>query len=579
MGALDPITYEVISNGSHSIACDMGVTIWRTAYSTVVRDSRDCSAAIFDSRGRLVAQADMIPALLGSMHLALKETLADHIRPDRIYEGDVLLANHPYIGGTHTPDIMVFTPVFWEGRLVAFAASIAHHIDLGSIQAGGIGVMSDMFQEGLLIPPVKLYERGEVNETLVKILRANSRWPDLVEGDLRAQVTANKLGVRRLEEMLRRYGSATLAEAWNRQMDHSESRIRSELARLPQGEYRIEGCLDSDGLDLDRPLKIVITVKLGNGGVTYDFTGSAEQCRGNVNCVKSAVAATCYYVTRCISDPEVLENEGCYRPVEMVLPEGSIVNPTPPAATSGKHPMAQRMADLLIQAFAHIAPDRAAAASCGSTCNYTIVYRGDGIQYEMMGGGFGARKTRDGIDAIQVNMSKCVGLQIEEAEAAFPVRIERFELVKDSGGAGRQRGGLGLRRDVRVQSPAVLSISSDTELVPPPGAHGGEAGFAGRKIINLGSAKEKRVNGKAANVTLDSGDLVSFITPGSGGFGPAIERDPALVLLDVLDGKVSVKAARDRYRVVLDCTAGTPRLDVAATAALRNPKGAPPGRA
>jgi N-methylhydantoinase B len=579
MGKLDPITFEVISNGSHSIACDMGVTIWRTAYSTVVRDSRDCSAAIFDRRGRLVAQADMIPALLGSMHLALKETLADHIRPERICEGDVLLSNHPYIGGTHTPDIMVFTPVFSDGQLVAFAGSIAHHIDLGSVQAGGIGVMSDMFQEGLLIPPVKLYERGELNETLLKILRTNSRWPDLVEGDLRAQVTANKLGVRRIEDMIRRYGASTLDEAWSRQMDHSESRIRAELGRLPQGEYRIEGYLDSDGLDLDVPLKIVITVKLGNGSVTYDFTGSAAQCRGNVNCVKSAVAATCYYVTRCISDPEVLENEGCYRPVEMILPEGSIVNPTPPAATSGKHPMAQRMADLLIQAFAQIAPDRAAAASCGSTCNYTIVYRGDGIQYEMMGGGFGARKMHDGIDAIQVNMSKCVGLQIEEAEAAFPVRIERFELVRDSGGAGRQRGGLGLRRDVRVQSPAVLSISSDTELVPPPGTHGGEAGFAGRKVINLGTNREKRVNGKAANVALDSGDVISFITPGSGGFGPAVERDPQLVLLDVLDGKVSATAAREQYCVVLDGAAGTPKVDAAATAALRRAKTPSIGRA
>lgn len=569
MAGLDPITFEVIGNGSHSIACDMGVTIWRTAYSTVVRDSRDCSAAIFDKHGRLVAQADMIPALLGSMHLALKECLRDHYPLDKIEEGDVLLTNHPYIGGTHTPDIMVFTPVFWEGELIAFAGSIAHHIDLGSVQAGGIGVMSDMFQEGLLMPPVKLFQRGVLNETLLKILRANSRWPDLVEGDLRAQVTANKLGVRRLEEMLKRYGASTMEEAWSRQMDHSETRIRSELARLPQGDYHIEGYLDSDGLDLDQPLKIAITVKLHQGGVTYDFTGSAPQCRGNVNCVNSAVAATCYYVTRCISDPEVLENEGCYRPVEMILPTGTIVNPTPPAATSGKHPMAQRIADLLIQAFAQIAPERSAAASCGSTCNYTIVYRGDGIQYEMMGGGFGARATRDGIDAIQVNMSKCVGLQIEEAEAAFPVRIDRFELVRDSGGAGRQRGGLGLRRDVRIGHPAVLSISSDTELVPPPGTDGGLNGLAGRKILNIGTPGEKRLNGKAANVSLEKGDVVSFITPGSGGFGSPVERNPESVLADVLDGKVSVEQARGRYRVALDTAHEPIRVDAAGTAVLR----------
>ncbi len=551
MTKLDPITFEVISNGMHSIASDMGVTIWRTAYSTVVRDSRDCSAAIFDRTGQLVSQADMIPALLGSMHFALKECLAEHFTPAQIDDGDVILTNHPFIGGTHTPDIMVFTPVFFDGQLVAFAGSIAHHIDLGSVQAGGIGVMTDMFQEGLLMPPVKLFQRGELNTTLLKIIRANSRWPDLVEGDLRAQVTANKLGVRRLTDMLRRYGVDVVQEAWNRQMDHSEARIRSELASLPQGTYAIEGYLDSDGIDLDKPLKVAVTVVLHQGGITYDFTGSAEQCKGNVNCVKSAVAATCYYVTRCISDPDVFENEGCYRPIEMILPEGTIVNPRRPAATSGKHPMAQRIADLLIQAFAQIAPERSAAASCGSTCNYTIVYRGDGIQYEMMGGGFGARKTRDGIDAIQVNMSKCVGLQVEEAEAAFPVCIERFEMVTGSGGAGRQRGGLGLRRDVRVAAPAVLSISSDTELAPPPGVHGGLAGHAGRKILNLGTPHERRLNGKVANVSLEPGDIVSFITPGSGGFGEPLQRQPAAVLDDVLDHKIYPDDAAAVYGVAL----------------------------
>lgn len=544
---IDPITVEIIGNATHSIAADMGVTIWRTAYSTVVRDSRDCSAAIFDSRGQLVAQADMIPALLGSMHLALKMLLADHYPLEKIESGDILLTNHPYLGGTHTPDIMVFTPVFWNGALIAFAGSIAHHIDLGSIQAGGIGVMTDMFQEGLLMPPVKLYQRGEINETLVKILSANSRWPELVQGDLRAQVSANTLGQRRIVELVDRYGWPTIETAWTGQMDHSESRIRAELRALGTVEHRVSGYLDSDGLDLDRPLEVVVTIKVHDGAVTYDFTGTAAQCRGNLNCVASAVAATCYYVTRCVSDPDVLENEGCYRPVSMVLPAGTIVNPTPPAATSGKHPLAQRIADLLIQAFVQMAPERSAAASCGSTSNYTIVYDDGRIQYEMMGGGFGARMTRDGINAIQVNMSKCVGLQIEEAEAAYPVRIERFEMVRDSGGAGRRRGGLGLRRDLRIETQAVLSISSDTELVPPPGAHGGEAGLPGRKYLNLDREDEQRLDGKAANVQLVPGDVVTIITPGSGGFGPARERPRSEVAADLLDGRISLSCARDCY--------------------------------
>lgn len=549
MAVLDPVAIEIIGNGLRSIAADMGVTIWRTAYSTVVRDSRDCSAAIFDRRGRLVAQADMIPALLGSMHLALKKCLADFFPLDRIAPGDVILTNHPYLGGTHTPDIMVFTPVFHDGRVIAFAGSIAHHIDLGSIQAGGIGVMTDMFQEGLLMPPVKLYECGVLNETLIRIITANSRWPDLVEGDLRAQVSANRLGERRIAELIARYGAELVEAAWTADMDRSEQRIRDELARLPEGNYRVSGFLDSDGLDLDKPLEIVITVRLHGGSVTYDFTGTAPQCRGNLNCVSSAVAATCYYVTRCISDPDVPENEGCYRPVEMILPPGTIVNPIAPAAMSGKHPLAQRMADLLIQAFAEIAPDRSAAASCGSTSNYTIVYADKRIQYEMMGGGFGARKTRDGINAIQVNMSKCVGLQIEEAEAAYPVRVERFEMVRDSGGAGRQRGGLGLRRDLRIGMPAVLSISSDTELVPPPGVHGGKPGLPGRKFLCRPGEPVRRLDGKAAGVVLVPGDVVSIVTPGSGGFGPPAERDRQQVAADVSDGLVSPESAYDDYGV------------------------------
>lgn len=566
MADVDPITLEVVSNAMHSIASDMGVTIWRTAYSTVVRDSRDCSSALFDAQGRLITQADMIPALLGSMQLSLAEMLEQHYPLETLSEGDVILLNHPYMGGTHTPDITIFSPVFWEGEPVAFCGSIAHHIDLGSGQAAGIGIMTNLFQEGVLLPPVKLYEQGDLNESLVKVIRANSRYPDLVMGDLRAQVAANKLGMRRVQELLQKYGRATLASSWSAMMDFSERKIRAEIEQFPDGDYPIVGFLDDDGIEHDQPVRLEVTIRIRGGDIIYDFTGTAPQVKGNANCVPASVAATCYYVTRCITDPEVPENAGCHRPVAMVLPEGTVVNPTFPAACAGKHPTAQKLADLLLRGFASVMPERVVAGSCASTSNYTIV-TSHGVQYEMMGGGFGARAAKDGIDAIQVNMSKCVGLLIEEAEMFFPCLIERFELRQDSGGAGAWRGGLGLRRDVRLLTPGVFSISSDTETFAPPGVFGGLDGLPGRKYVNLQTPNERRIHAKTSDLHLAADDVVSVLTPGSGGYGDPLDRDPQLVLADVLDGKVSVTSAERDYAVVIDRQGRT--VDVAQTRRLR----------
>lgn len=551
MSKIDPIRVEVIGNALHSIAEQMGASIWRTAYSTVVRDSRDCSAALFDLKGQLVTQAEMIPSMLGSMHLSLRRVLTKHFSLDAINEGDVLIMNHPYLGGTHTPDITLFTPIFYKDEIVGFAGSIAHHIDLGSMQAAGIGIMTDLYQEGLLIPPLKLYERGEENETLFEILRNNTRYPKDLLGDLRAQISANSLGVRRTKEILDKYGKRTILECMSRIMDYAEKRVRAEIAKIPPGEYKTVGYLDNDGVELEKPIRFEVTIKVKDNRIIYDFTGTDRQRRGNHNSVPACVMATCYYVTRCVTDPDVPQNEGCYRPVSVVLPKGSVVNPIAPTAVSGKHVLAQKIADILIQGFAPAIPDKIPGGSCASTCNFTIVSK-RGVQYEMMGGGFGARKKRDGIDAIQVNMSRCVGLPVEAIETKFPTFIERFELIRDSGGAGKYRGGLGLRRDERMLSPVTLSISSDTEKYPPPGLFGGKTGKGGRKYVNPGAPGQRRIASKAAGVLLKEGDLLSIRTPGSGGYGIPFERNPELVLEDVLNKKVSIEDAKDDYGVIID---------------------------
>lgn len=552
MSEIDSVTLEVLRNSFRSIADAMGIAIWRTAYSTIVRDSRDCSAGLCDAHGQLIAQADLIPALSGAMHLSLKVLLKDSFPLEEIREGDVFLLNHPYYGGTHTSDIILYSPIFVEGDIIAFAVSIAHHIDLGSMQATGLAIATDLYQEGLLLPPLKLYEEGRLNETLIRMLEANVRYPKEVLGDLRAQTAANSLGVREMLSLVDKHGKGTVVLAMREVLQYGEKVVRSEIAKIPDGEYQIEGFLDDDGIELGKPIRVKVKIKVEGGDITYDFTGSDPQAKGNINCVPTAVIAALGYATKCVSGTAVEQNEGTFVPLRWILPRGSIVNPIAPAPCGRRHILAQRIADTLIEGFAQGMPERVPAASCGNTCTFTIVY-GDGIHYSNLGGGFGATCRGDGMSAIQVHLSKCMALPIEDVELMTPSFIESSELIQDSGGPGEYRGGQGVRQDVRVLADeAALCIISDAENHPPLGLFGGKPGKPGRKYLNPGTAQEKRLCSKTVDFRLKKGDVVSLRTPGGGGYGSPLKRDPSRVLEDVLDGKVSSGGANEHYGVVID---------------------------
>ncbi len=552
MTEMDPVTLEVLRNSFRSIAEAMGIAVWRTAYSTIVRDSRDCSAGLCDAEGQLVAQADLIPALSGAMHVSLKVLLRDYFPLEEIQEGDVLILNHPYYGGTHTSDIIVYTPIFVEEEIIGFAVSIAHHIDLGSMQATGLAIATDLYQEGLLLPPLKLYEEGRLNDTLIKMLQANVRYPKEVLGDLRAQMAANGLGVREILSLVDKYGKETVVFAMRKVIEYGERVVRSEIAKIPDGEYWCEGFLDDDGIELGKAIRVEVKIKVERGEVTYDFTGSDSQARGNINCVPTAVIAALGYATKCISDTELEQSEGTFMPVKWVLPTATVVNPTPPAAVGRRHILAQRIADTLIQGFARAMPERMPAASCGNTCTFTIVY-GSEIHYSNLGGGSGASCRGDGMNAIQVHLSKCMALPIEDVELMTPSFVERLDLRQDSGGPGEYRGGLGVRQDVRVLADqAVLCIISDAETHPARGLLGGEPGQPGCKFLNPGTAHEKRLRSKTVDFRLKKGDIVSLRTPGGGGYGSPVKRQPGRVLEDVLNGAVSLRCAKDDYGVVID---------------------------
>ena len=549
---LDPVTVEVLWNAFKGIADMMGVTVWRTAYSTIVRDARDASAGICDAQGRLVAQADLIPALAGIMHISLKHILKDEISLHEIEEGDVLIMNHPYHAGTHTSDILLYTPVFAKGEIIGFAVNIAHHIDLGSIQATGITRATDLFQEGLLIPPTKLFERGKLNQALWRTIEANTRYPKEVLGDLRAQIAANNLGVREIAKLVDKYGKKAVCRAMSGVISYGERMVRSQIRQIPDGVYKATGYLDDDGIERGQPVKISVAVSVQGDEITYDFTGSSAQCEGNINSPPAAIMTALGYVTKSISDTLLPENEGSFLPITPILPAGSIVNPVKPAPVLMRHELVQRVADTLVRALAEAVPERVCAGSAGNTCSFTIVSK-EGINYTNLGGGSGATMNHDGMSAIQVHLSKCMGATVEDVELTTGTVVDRCELRTDSGGPGRYRGGLGVRVDVRIVSDdAVFSISSDAETSCPNGLFGGMPGMPGRKYLSPDSAQESRLYRKTTNLRVHYDTVISFRTPGGGGFGDPLEREPEKVMSDVLNGYVSSESAAHDYGVVIN---------------------------
>ena len=548
---VDPVTLEVVRNAAESVAEEMNATLVRTAYSPNVKERRDCSCALFDGDGAMVAQAENIPVHLGAMPFSVRAAL-ERFPPDSLAPGDAVLLNDPFAGGAHLPDLTLVTPVFaGHDDPVAFVANRAHHADIGGSRAGGVSADStEIFQEGLRIPPVKLFEGGDPDEAVFDLLLANVRTPEERRGDLRAQRAANETGRKRFESLVERRGSGDLAVVLDALQDYSERRMRTALADLPDGQYRFEDVLDDDGRGTET-LPVVVTVTVDDDSVTVEFEGTAPQTAGPVNAVRAVTVSATYYAIRCVTEPQIPPNAGCYRPVTIHTPVGSIVDPDPPAAVvAGNLETSQRVTDAVLGALAKAAPDRAAAAGQGTMNSVTFGgtdHRTDEpfTFYETQGGGAGASAGSDGMDGVHVHMSNTLNTPVEVLETTYPLRVRRYELREDSGGAGERRGGLGLRRDVEVRTEASFSLIADRHRHAPYGLAGGGDGERGA-AYRIEDGTETRVPGKTAG-TLAPGETLSIRTPGGGGYRDPSDRDPEAVARDVRLGKLSAERAREVY--------------------------------
>jgi N-methylhydantoinase B len=557
---MDPITTEVVGNAFQSIAEEMGVALVRSAYSTNIKERRDCSCAVFASDGELISLAEHIPIHLGSMQGLMTE-IAQNRSSWELSPGDVIIANDPYRGGgSHLPDIALLKPVFFQNALVALVSNIAHWSDVGG-RSPGVGTAGDsteILQEGVRIPPLCIVYKGQVRNDLLELLLLNMRDRHERLGDFQAQIAALQLGERRLHELFDRYGTTTIASSIAELHAYSERRLRTELREIPEGTYRFTDQMDDDGVS-DKPLEVQVSVTISHETqptIAFDFTGTSTQAAGGINMAWPALLATVFYSVKAIIAPDVPLNEGFQRPIQIKAPKGSLVNAQEPAPVGGRTDTCQRVVDAILGAFSNIIPEQVVAASNGATTAIifggTEALSGRGFVYvEALGGGMGARASKDGMDGVQVHITNTSNLPIEAMEMEYPLRVLRYGLVPDSGGPGKYRGGLSIRKDIQALKPVLFSAHSDRHRIHPWGLEGGLCGGCGRFLLNPKISEEKIIASKVSDILVRSGDVISIQTAGGGGFGSPMERDPDLVAYDYLQGKVSDQEARDRYGVAL----------------------------
>jgi N-methylhydantoinase B len=493
-----------------SIAEEMGAVLRKTAYSANIKERRDYSCAVYDARGEAAAMGDHMPVHLGAMPLAVRAAMdAFELQP-----GDIALVNDPFRGGTHLPDITAVAPVFTaEGRRPAFyLANRAHHADVGGMSPGSMPLAREIYQEGLRIPPVLIRRGGRLDRDLLRLLLANVRTPEEREGDLMAQIAAIHRGETRLRELARKYGAARVAANMAALQDYSERMMRAAIARLPAGVYRFEDALDSDGVTAD-PVPIRVALTIARNGAVVDFTGSAPQASGPVNANYAVTLAATMYVFRCLLEEDVPFTAGILRPIRLIAPEGSVVNAVAPAAmAAGNVETSQRITDVLLGALAQAAPDRIPAASCGTMNN--VSFGGAGFAYyETIAGGMGGSPRGPGLSARHTHMTNSWNTPVEAFEHLFPVRIERYQVRRGSGGAGKHRGGDGIVREFRFLAPAEVTLLADRRARGPWGLRGGAPGAPGRDTLN-----GRRIPAKD-RFQVRSGDLLRIETPGGGGWG------------------------------------------------------------
>ena len=512
----DPIELAVFKSAFHSIAEEMGVALRRTAFSPNIKERRDYSSAVFDAGGHVIAMGDDMPVHLGSMPMSVRAAL----NKLTLHAGDIAILNDPYDGGTHLPDITLVMPVFVDSceKAVFYVANRAHHADVGGTYPGSMGLCREIYGEGIRIPPVKL------DDSVLRLILNNVRTPREREGDLTAQIGACRVGVERVASLIEKYSLRRVSENAQGLLQHSEQLMRAELEQLPQGKFSAEDFLDNDGIT-DGPVRICvkITTDPEHGRLQVDFTGSAPQIGGSLNAVAAITYSATFYVLRCLLPPEAAPTAGLMRPVELIIPEGTVVNAKPPAAVAGGNvETSQRIVDVLLRAFSQMLPDRVPAASSGTMNNLTI----GGIDprtgepfayYETIAGGAGARPNADGVCGVHTHMTNSLNTPVEALEYAYPFRVRRYSYRRGSGGTGQYKGGDGLIREIELLGPAQVTLLADRRIHPPYGLHGGAPGACGCTVLTK-NGTERTLPGKC-NLEAPAGATVRIETPGGGGWG------------------------------------------------------------
>ena len=552
--SLDAVELEIIKASLDGIVQEMQNSLFRTGYSTIVRESQDASCAIMNAVGDVVAQHVVLPLHIGSFPACCQAVIREY---DDIEEGDAFLINHPYEGGSpHAPDMCVITPVFAQGALIAFTGSIAHKSDIGGPVPGSCsGQAKETFNEGLHLPAVRYQRAFKRNTEIERIIGANSRTPELVLGDIRGQLGSSRLGEQRLRELTTKFGQAKTLASFDRLLELACLRMKAAIAEWNDGRYEAERFVDDDGVRLNQPVRIHVVVEKKGDSITFDFTGSDDQTVGPANIRPPLVRGAIAYCLIALVDPHIFINSGLMRAFDIKVREGSVMNPRFPAPLNTYNPTVHATVESVFAALVNIMPAKARADGCGSR---SIILGGRStkagqsyVQYEILGGGAGARSSKDGASGTSVNQSNAKIAPIEIIESEFPTRVLRFELIPDSGGVGAFRGGLGIRREYVNLQDARFSIRSTKHVIAPNGAAGGGKGRTGDIVVNAGRETEKRLPTRYADYPLKAQDVFCLDTPGGGGLGDPHKRDPASVVADVNEGYVTAEAALRDYGVAL----------------------------
>jgi N-methylhydantoinase B/oxoprolinase/acetone carboxylase alpha subunit len=539
---LDPITIEVTRHKLEGIAGEMQSTLLRSSFSPIVKEGLDASAGLFTADGQTLAQACAIPIHLATLIPVLRKII-ETFPPDRMHPDDTFLLNDPYTGGTHLPDIAIVQPVFHQGQVIAFSAAMTHHQDMGGMAAGSVPTnATEIYQEGLRLPPLKLYDAGTRNETLVAIIRQNVRIPDTVMGDINAQVAACRIGARRLGELAAKHGHNALTSIFAELLTRSETMTRQALARIPAGTYRYVDHLDNDGIDLGTPIRIEVAVTINPAGIHIDFTGTSPQVRGPMNCVPSGSLAAACFAIRALTDPAIPTNAGCFRPISLHLPPGSLVNPQEPAPVNARTSTIKRITGTIIAALAEVLPDRIPAPSAGEMGLVAFGGRhpagGNFVTGDLIASGSGASDGSDGVDVIETDATNCMNLPAEALEMETPIRLHRVALRTGSGGAGRHRGGLGTVREYEALVDNItFTHRGERHFSAARGVFGGGDGARAESVILRQDGAREVIPSKVVT-RLMRGDRVVVQTAGGAGYGDPATRDPALVQADLADRKV-----------------------------------------